>query len=132
MDAVTTSQLTYVLSRLVDGTLDEAGRHAWEALAALARRIRHQGPGKDALDVPGAADNGKVDITLLAAGLARHAETDPGFARLLREWWTTADRLARGDDQGTVNVISGSVHGASIQARDITGSVYFGVATSPE
>jgi hypothetical protein len=122
MDPVLLSQLTYVVSGLADGALGEAGKEAWEALAGVVRRLarRESGP-----ILPEAGhDGGPIDVAGLLTALTREADANPEFAKALQDWQLATGRLVR--EQGNVNVISGTVHGPSVQARDIHGSISFG------
>jgi hypothetical protein len=127
VDPVMASQLTFAVSQLSGGALGEAGKQAWEAFLGIVRRIGPREPGTaQLLDAQSADDLTRVDVDALVRALVRHAEADPEFAASLREWWAATDQLVRDRDQGNVNIISGTVHGPSVQARDITGSINFG------
>ena len=127
MDPVAASQVTFVISRLADGALGEAGKQAWEALAGLVRRLRNR-ESEPLTDLEALADGraDHLDVGELAHMLVRQAGSDPGFSALLRQWLASTDRLIRAGDQANVNVISGTVHGPAVQARDVMGSINFG------
>jgi hypothetical protein len=131
VDPLVASQLTAVLSRLLDGALGEAGKQAWEALVRLVRRAPRSdrqvvsSPGNALLDLQERPGD-PVRAEALGAALARLAAADPGFAALLQEWWASADHLVRQADAGSVNTIRGDVRGPAVQARDIHGPISFG------
>jgi hypothetical protein len=128
MDPATFSQLTFVVSGLAGGALGEAGKESWDALLSIVRRLGRR-ESRPILAAAVGADS-QIDVAGLVRVLARQADADSEFAAALREWWVAADRLVRDTDSGNVNVISGTVHGPSVQARDINGSISFG-STSP-
>ena len=120
-----TSQLTFVVSGLANGALGEAGKRAWEALTGIVRRLGHRESGP-ILAAAGQDDGQQIDVAGLVRALVRQADADPEFATSLRQWWVAAGQLVHDRDQGNVNVISGTVHGPSVQARDINGPISFG------
>jgi hypothetical protein len=128
VDPAMFSQLTFVVSGLAGGALGEAGKESWDALMGIVRRLGRR-ESRPILAVAAGAGS-QIDVAGLVRVLARQADADSEFAAALREWWVAADRLVRDTDSGNVNVISGTVHGPSVQARDINGSISFG-STSP-
>ena len=125
MDPALLSQLTFVVSGLVGGALGEAGKESWEALVGIVRRLgrRESGP---ILAAAAEDPDGQVDVTGLVQALTGRADADPEFAVVLREWSAAAEHLVRASDQRNTNIISGTVRGPSVQARDIHGSISFG------
>jgi hypothetical protein len=127
VDPALLSQLTMVITGLANGALGEAGKDAWDGLAGLVRKLGHRNVD---VALPPGADRaaGTVDVAALAQALALAADRNPEFAAALGAWQTeTAGRLRDvGIDQGTTNVISGTVHGPAVQARDIRGNISFG------
>jgi hypothetical protein len=132
VDPVVAAQLAFLLPRLADGALGEAGKQAWDALVRLVGRARRPEAQAPAVE-PGAAlteleshpgDSARAE----AAGraLERLAAADPEFAAALREWWAGTDRLVHEAEAGNVNVIRGNVHGHVVQARDVQGPISFG------
>jgi hypothetical protein len=129
MDPLTMPQVAFVISRLADGALGEAGKQAWDALIGLVRRARRrESPQITTLKALASHEGGQVDVRELATALVEQAESDPGFQAALREWWIGADRLIREGGQANVNMISGTVHGSAVQTRDVMGSINFGHA----
>ncbi|RMI46488.1 hypothetical protein [Streptomyces triticirhizae] len=98
---------------------NEAGRHAWESLLSLTRRIT------------GRADPDPDDtksVRVLVGEIRDRAEADKEFADQLRDWART-HKPALDAQQSTVNnVIAGEaqVTGPVVQAQNITGPVTFG------
>ena len=127
MDPALLSQLTMVITGLANGALGEAGKDAWDGLARLVRKLGHWNAD---VTLPTEADRatGTVDVAALAQALTLAAGRNPEFAAALGGWQAeTAGRLRdAGIDQGTTNVISGTVHGPAVQARDIRGNISFG------
>src|ERR1700722_12742596 len=118
VDPALLSQLTMVITGLANGALGEAGKDAWDGLARLVRKLGHWNAD---VTLPTEADRatGTVDVAALAQALTLAAGRNPEFA--------AARRLGdAGIDQGTTNVISGTVHGPAVQARDIRGNISFG------
>jgi hypothetical protein len=133
VDPALLSQLTMVITGLANGALGEAGKDAWDGLAGLVRKLGHRNAD---VALPAEADRaaGTVDVAALAQALALAADRNPEFATALSGWQAeTAGRLRDvGIDQGTTNVISGTVHGPAVQARDIRGNISFGGSGSDQ
>lgn len=130
MDPATFSQLTFVVSGLAGGALGEAGKESWEALLGVVRRLGRRESSPILAAAVAGADR-QIDVAGLVHALARRADADSEFAASLREWRMAADRLVRDNGGGgDTNVISGTVYGPSVQARDINGPVSFG-STGP-
>lgn len=119
MDPIVIPTLTAILSALVGGAAGEAGKNAWESLAALVRR-RFGGDRRAvaAVERPDAVEPGD-----LARLLAERAAADPEFHGSLERWMAEAGSVTRG---GVVNVNSGTVSGTLVQARDVHGSINIG------
>ncbi|MEE1942165.1 hypothetical protein V1L54_22655 [Streptomyces sp. TRM 70361] len=150
MDVETALALaTAATSAAVGGAATEAGRRAWESLAALVRRATGRGAadgagagagaGDDAADAAaGSAPDDAVlpaDPEALTGRIIRLARTDEEFAARLCRWAAThgdgvrADvRLTGTDRSRTVhNTVSGgaTVVGPVVQADEIHGGVTF-------
>ncbi|MDT0265075.1 hypothetical protein RM844_02100 [Streptomyces sp. DSM 44915] len=98
----------------------EAGRHAWDSLVSLTRRVTGQA------EPPDPADDESVRV--LIGQIRGRAETDEEFAAQLRDWAAT-HQPALDARHGTVhNEVSGDaqVNGPLIQAQTITGDLHFG------
>ncbi|MGK5532920.1 hypothetical protein [Streptomyces sp. URMC 129] len=96
----------------------EAGRHAWESLVALTRRLTGRTD-------PDAGD--EAAVRELVARVDERASSDEEFAgELVR--WAEAHRAALVEQQQVQNTISGSatVHGPVIQTHTIHGGIHFG------
>ncbi|GGM69880.1 hypothetical protein GCM10010106_15120 [Thermopolyspora flexuosa] len=118
--------LAAILTALVGGAAGEAGKSAWESLAALVRR--RFGRDRQALEAVARPD--AVAPGELASLLGERAAADPEFRAALERWLAEAGPVARraaGDPvNDTVNIVSGHVGGNVIQAREIHGSITFG------
>ena len=128
MDVITATQLLPILGRLMDGVLDGAGSgagsQAWESLVHLVKRRQRRAP--ELVTAVQAVSDHPADQALLntlATALELHSRDDDEFGRQLREWYVTVSKAADGQ---TTNVISGTVEGPAVQARDIHGGIRFG------
>ncbi|MFO7249490.1 MAG: hypothetical protein DIU60_001905 [Actinomycetes bacterium] len=115
--------LAAILSALVGGAAGEAGKNAWEALAALVRRrFGRDRQALTAVERPDAVAPGE-----LARLLGERAAADPEFRAELERWIAETEPAARPD---VVNINTGTVSGNLVQARDIHGSITFGADPS--
>ncbi|KOV61896.1 hypothetical protein [Streptomyces sp. MMG1121] len=128
MDPITAAALTSLAGSLGG----EAGRNAWQGLAALVRRPFRRAAGEDSGEVSGVS-SGEVELAALAGqpdnaahaqalatALGVRAALDGEFRALLEEWWTRA----RADTGGDVhNTVSGTQNGTVFQGRDFSGSI---------
>jgi hypothetical protein len=112
--------LTAILSALAGGAAGEAGKSAWESLAALVRRRF----GRDRRAVEAVARPDALEPGDLARLLAERAADDPEFRASLERWLAEAGPAARGE---VVNINTGEVSGTLVQARDVHGSITIGV-----
>ena len=137
MDPITAAALSATVMPLVSGAAGEAGKKAWESLAAFVgkrfgRRSDAATAARALAQHPDEAQHGE----LLAGILERAAALDGDVADWIREWLRDAAPLA--DPQGAqvstvTNVVSGNakVHGAVIQSHTISGPIAFGSPTAP-
>lgn len=126
-----------LVSAAAGGAATEAGRHAWESLAALARRVT--GGAEPGNGDAGPADPGDEEaVRVLTARLAEHARADAGFAAELCDWAAAHHAVltqfqtqfqdevhGRGDVHNAVSE-GATVSGTVVQARDISGGITFG------
>ena len=124
MDVITATQLMPILARLMDGVLEGVGSQAWESLVHLVKRRRRRAP-ELAAAVQAVSDRptDQALLNALATALESHSRVDAEFGRQLQEWYATASKTADGQ---TTNIISGTVKGPAVQARDIHGGISFG------
>lgn len=124
MDAITATQLMPILAHLMDGVLEGAGSQAWESLVHLVKHRRRRAP-ELAAAVQAVSDHptDRVLLNALATALESHSRVDVEFGLQLQEWYATASKTADGQ---TTNIISGTVEGPAVQARDIHGGIHFG------
>ena len=137
MDPITAAALSTTLMPLVSGAAGEAGKKAWESLAAFVgkrfgRRSDAAKAARSLAQHPDDAEHGE----LLAGILERAAAQDGDVADWIREWLRDAAPLAdpRGAQVTTVtNVVSGNarVHGPVIQSHTISGPITFGASATP-
>jgi hypothetical protein len=124
MDVITATQLMPILARLMDGALEGVGSQMWESLVRLVKHRQRKAP--ELVAAVEAVSDHPTDQALLnslATSLASHSRSDAEFGRQLQEWYATASKAADGQ---TINVISGTVEGPAVQARDIHGGIRFG------
>jgi hypothetical protein len=127
IDPVTTAIAVALVTKAADG-LSEAGKAAFAALSKLVRRKLADGAASRAVLVRAEAqpadDAGRQ---ALAETLGRAAAEDPTFAEELRRLWQRVQEERVGSSNSmVVNSVSGDVHGAVVQARDIQGGISFG------
>ncbi|MBP2475893.1 hypothetical protein JOF53_004765 [Crossiella equi] len=72
-----------------------------------------------------AAEDSK-EVRRLAGALEEAEQEDPAFKKALREEWQKININPQVAAGGVSNVITGTVHGMAIQARDIKGDINYG------
>jgi hypothetical protein len=78
-----------------------------------------------ALDAAEGAAEDSPEVRELGERLERAEAADPEFGERLRAEWAATGVNQRAESGGVTNLISGSVSGKVVQARDITGNVSF-------
>lgn len=122
MDIITATQLMPVLTRLMDGVLEGIGSQAWESLVRLVKHHDRRAPELDTAIQAVADKPGDTKLlSTLAAALDSESRTDAEFAQQLQEWYTATEVTGQ-----TTNIISGTVDGPVVQARDVHGGIAFG------
>ncbi|TNM29513.1 hypothetical protein [Streptomyces sedi] len=98
----------------------EAGRHAWDSLLSLTRRITGRPEPVDPAD--------EDSVRVLVGRISDRAEADEEFAHQLRDWARTHQTLVDARQSQVRNEISGDarITGPVVQAQDITGPITFG------
>ncbi|KAB8168762.1 hypothetical protein FH609_007435 [Streptomyces sp. 3MP-14] len=98
----------------------EAGRHAWESLMSLTRRIT----GRADPVVP----DDEESVRVLVGEISDRAEADEEFADQLRDWAATHQPALDAQRSTVHNKVGGNaqVSGPVIQAQNITGPITFG------
>lgn len=120
MDPISLASLSALVSSALTSASQEAGAQAWDSLRTLVRRVARRRPELDVSEVDVVATT--VDPPMAVAVLHRIAAQDGTFADELSEWMREHRALLVTDSN--VNVISGTVHGNVINARDINGSIH--------
>lgn len=122
VDLISVSALVSLLSKIFNGTAENAGEQLWDSLSSMVRRIfSRQSTSVEAVkrlgERPGDADS----IKALAQALVDDTRRNPQAAAQLRHWVIAAEQTlaANGDIINSV----GEVHGTSVQARDIRGDI---------
>jgi hypothetical protein len=107
--------------------LAAGGKAAFAALARLIkRRFQEHGPAQAALAEAEADPANATRIQSLREQLAQAAAEDPAFGHELRRLWRDLAPHLTADTGGVVNILSGSVGGNVVQARDVQGGISFG------
>jgi hypothetical protein len=92
-------------------------------ISALRARFRGDPGARGTLEIAVESPGSQVAGEELVAVLRARTASDPGFGEwLLSQWLEVAPQLDAGKQ---TNVISGTVKGNVIQARDIQGGIHF-------
>ncbi|MFJ9748774.1 hypothetical protein [Streptomyces chartreusis] len=120
-----------LLMAVAGGTAGAAGQQIWTALRDLVRRrgSDEEPSGEGELTALAQQSDSAERARQLAETLALRARQDPAFAEALAAWRREAETLVPNQTgSGDVrNEVSGTVHGNVVQARDIHGSIRFGI-----
>ncbi|OEU88399.1 hypothetical protein DB35_19000 [Streptomyces abyssalis] len=126
MDTASASAIAAAVSGAASSVGTEAGRHAWESLLALCRRVGGRQPG-DGIALP--EDEGDEEqVRVLTTRVIEESERDGDFAAGLESWAAQHGFPLRVDSGSVSNTISGDarVSGPVIQGRDFSGPITFG------
>ena len=125
MDDVVVGIVTAIASG-VGGSIGGSGAVALGRLVSALRAKFHGDPAaRGTLEIAVESPDSQVAGDGLAAILRDRIASDPGFGEWLVDLWTgTAPQLHVSTSKQT-NVISGTVKGDAIQARDIQGGIHF-------
>lgn len=126
MDPITAASL----AALAGGVSGEAGRQAWQSLAALVRRPFRRGDSADPADASGPStgeaelaslENDPADpghAQALATALGVRAALDGEFRQLLEEWQAQMPAASTGEVHNHIS--GGTQHGPVMQGRDFS------------
>ncbi|OLZ70312.1 hypothetical protein AV521_14275 [Streptomyces sp. IMTB 2501] len=126
MDPITAAALTSLAGSLGG----EAGRNAWQGLAALVRRPFRRAAGEESGETSGIS-TGELELAALrddpgntahaqalATALGVRAALDAEFGTLLEQWWRGAAEATTGGNVN--NTVNGTQNGPVIQGRDFS------------
>lgn len=127
MDPITVAALT----ALASGVGGDAGRQAWQGLAALVRRPFRGSSTDDAGGVTSGISSGEPEVAelendpadplraqALATALGVRAALDGEFRALLEEWWQSAQSGSSGEVRNSIS--GGTQNGPVLQGRDFS------------
>jgi hypothetical protein len=117
-----------VVTAITSGAAGSLGSKGTEAVGRLLSTLRTKFRGH-------AASRGTLEISVekpddaaardnLISMLRDHIGRDAEFAALLAKLWNEIRPTLEADANRSVNVISGTVHGSVIQARDVQGGIH--------
>ncbi|RAJ65590.1 hypothetical protein K378_03208 [Streptomyces sp. Amel2xB2] len=128
MDPVSASAITAAVGAAASSAGTEAGRHAWESLVALCRRI---GGGRsnngDEIALPDDPDD-EQQVRDLTARVIEESGRDETFAADLESWAGRHGFTLRAEQDTVHNTVSGEarISGNVIQGRDFSGPINLG------
>ncbi|MGH3164892.1 MAG: hypothetical protein ACRDN0_03230 [Trebonia sp.] len=95
-------------------------------ISALRARFRDHPESRGTLEIALDEPSERAALDNLAAVLRARAAQDAEFAAWLADAWAGIRPDIQADQGGTVNVVSGTVHGSVVQARDVHGGIHLG------
>lgn len=117
-----------VISAIASGAGDSLGAKGVDAVArlvsALRDRFRGQPESRGILEISLETPGDAIARDNLIALLRDHIRDDAGFAEWLANLWDEARPDLRADASRSANIITGTVHGSVVQARDIHGDIH--------
>jgi hypothetical protein len=121
-----------VVTAVATGAGGSIGTKGAEAIgrlvAALRARFRGQAEDRGVLEISLEDPDDVAARDQLAAVLRENIHRDAEFGEWLSDLWAEIRPDLQADASNSVNVISGTVHGNVVQARDIHGSIHLGGA----
>jgi hypothetical protein len=121
-----------VVTAIASGAGGSIGAKGAEAIArlvaALRAKLRNQPASRGALEISLEAPDDLEARDQLAIILSDHIRDNAEFREWLSALWADVRPAVQPDAGASVNVISGTVHGNVVQARDIHGDINLGGA----
>ena len=119
-----------VITAIASGAGGSLGAKGAEAInhliSALRERLRGHPASMGALEViledPASATAGEHFLALLRD----HLRDDPEFREWLASSWGEIRPALQADTGSSANIVSGTVHGTVVQARDVQGGIHLG------
>jgi hypothetical protein len=106
------------------GSLGAKGTEAMSRLlSGLRARFRHQPESRGALEISVEEPGDLAAREHLVALLREHMGSDDEFAAWLANLWAEVRPALQAGGSVSANVVSGTVHGSVVQARDIQGGI---------
>ncbi|SCK23498.1 hypothetical protein [Streptomyces sp. WMMB 322] len=126
MDTASAGAIAAAVGAAAASAGTEAGRHAWESLLDLCRRIGRGRPG-DEIALPDDAGD-EEQVRLLTTAVIEASEEDETFADDLETWAGRHGFTLRIAPGSVHNTVSGDtrISGSLIQGRDFSGPISFG------
>jgi hypothetical protein len=122
-------QIVTAVASGAGGTIGAKGAEAINQLiAALRARLHHEPQSHGALEASLESPDDPAARELLASVLRDHISRDNGFAEWLAGRWAEVRPVLQVGASNSANVISGTVHGNVVQARDVQGGIHLGGA----
>ena len=108
------------------GSIGGSGAAALGRLISALRAKFHRDPAtRGTLEIAVESPDSQVAVDDLAAILRDRIASDPEFGEWLVNLWTEIAPQLRVSTSRQTNIISGTVKGDAIQARDIQGGIHF-------
>ena len=117
-----------VVTAITSGAAGSLGSKGAEAagrlLSALRTKFRGHPASRGALEISVERPGDAAARDDLISMLREHIGQDAEFAALLAKLWNEIRPALESDAGRSTNVISGTVHGSVIQARDVQGGIH--------
>lgn len=94
-------------------------------IAALRAKFRGDPAAQDMLEIAAESPSSQAAEEDLVAVLRSRIASDPGFGEWLLSLWIEVAPQLESDGEKQTNIVSGTIKGNVIQARDIRGGVHF-------
>jgi hypothetical protein len=122
-----------VVSAITSGAAGSLGSKGAEAVGRLISALRAKLHGQPALSGTPEISVGKPSDAAardnLVSMLREQISNDADFGAWLANLWNEIRLDLEADASRSTNVISGTVHGSAIQARDVKGGIHLGPAS---
>ncbi|HEX4830573.1 MAG TPA: hypothetical protein VH478_05710 [Trebonia sp.] len=119
-----------IVTAVASGAGGSIGSRGAEAIgrlvAGLRERFRGRAESRGALEISLESPEDPVARESLASVLREHMERDPEFGEWLARAWAEIAPGGAADASNSANVISGTVQGNVVQARDVHGDIHLG------
>jgi hypothetical protein len=122
-----------VVTAITSGAAGSLGSKGAEAagrlISALRAKLYGQPASSEALETSIGKPSDAAASGNLVSMLREHISNDADFGAWLANLWNEIRLDLEADASRSANVISGTVHGSVIQARDVQGSIHLGPAS---